>query len=77
MEQNGFSNFGGESSNKYSYIIISKSTHWLRQISRLKVFLFFAMATILFNGAEWFERFWVESYPRNSSVKLFKNLSMG
>ena len=39
-------------------LIISKSMHWLRRRSHLKVFLFLALAAILFNGAERFEQFW-------------------
>ena len=30
---------------------------WLRRRSSLKVFVFLALAAILFNGAEWFEQF--------------------
>ena len=58
MEQNGLSNFGGQSPKEHSCIIFSKSMHWLRRQSRLKVFLFLALAAILFNGAERFEQFW-------------------
>ena len=39
-------------------VFISKSMHWLRRRSGLKVFLFLALAAILFNGAEEFEQFW-------------------
>ena len=39
-----------------------------------EVFLFLALAAILFNGAEQFEQF-LESYPRNLPVKLSQNLS--
>ena len=46
--------------------------HWLRRRSRLKVFLFLALAAILFNGAERFEQF---CHLRNIPVKLFQNLS--
>ena len=55
---NGFSNFGGQSPKEPSYKIILRSMHWLRKKSRLKVFLFLALAAILFNGAERFEQFW-------------------
>ena len=48
--------------------------HWLSRRSRLKVFLFSALAAILFNGAERFEQFWY-SHLRNIPVKLFQNLS--
>ena len=34
------------------YEIILKSVHWYRRRSHLKVFLFFALAAILFSGAE-------------------------
>ena len=36
----------------YSCIITSKSIHWLRQRSRLKVILFLALATILEHSCE-------------------------
>ena len=52
------SNFGRQSPKEHSCIIFSKSMHWLRRRSRLKVFLFFTLAAILFNGAERFEQFW-------------------
>ena len=51
------SSFCRQSPKEHSCIIISKSMHWLRR-SRLKVFLFLALAAILFNGAEQFEQFW-------------------
>ena len=57
MERNGLSSFGRQSPNEHSCIIISKSMHWLRRRSGLKVFLFLALAVILFNGAERFEQF--------------------
>ena len=56
MEQNGLISFGRQSPKEH-YIIISKSMHWLRRRSRLKVFLFLVLAAILFNGAERFEQF--------------------
>ena len=58
MEGNGLSSFGRQSLKEHSCIIISKSMHWLRRRSHLKVFLFLAVAAILFNGAERFEQFW-------------------
>ena len=58
MERNDLSNFGGQSPKEHSCIIISKSMHWLRRRSRIKVVLFLALVAILFNGAERFERFW-------------------
>ena len=57
-EQNGLSNFDGQSPKEHSCIIISKSIHWLRRRSHLKVFLFLALVAILFNGAECLEQFW-------------------
>ena len=54
MERNDLSNFGGQSPKEHSCEIISKSMHWLRVRSRLKVFLLLALAAILFNGAERF-----------------------
>ena len=58
MEWNGLSNFGRGSPKEHSYIIVSKSMNWLRRRSQLKVFLFLALAAILFNGAEQFGQFW-------------------
>ena len=58
MEQNGLSNFGGQSSKEHFRILISKSMNWLRRRSCLKVFLFLALVAILFNEAKWFEQFW-------------------
>ena len=69
------SNFGTGSPKEYSCIITLKSIHWLRQRSRLKIFLFLALVAILFNEAEQFQQFYlVEGYPRNMSVKLFYNM---
>ena len=58
MEWNGLISFGRQIPKEHFCIIISKSMHWLRRRSRLKVFLFLALAAILFNGAERFEQFW-------------------
>ena len=57
-ERNGLSNFGRSLPTEPSCKIISKSMNWLRRRSHLKVFLFFAVAAILFNVAERFEQFW-------------------
>ena len=51
------SNFGKQSPKEHSCIFIPKSMHWLRRRSRLKIFLFLALAAILFKGAEPFEQF--------------------
>ena len=75
MERNRLSNFGRGSPKKPSCKIISKSRHWLRRKSRLRVFLFLALAAILFNGAERFEQILIDSHLRNIPVKLFQNLS--
>ena len=69
------SNFGIGSSKEPSCIIISESMYWLRRRSSLKVFLFLALAAILFNGAERFEHFFVNSHLKNIPVKLFQILS--
>ena len=53
----GLSNFCKQSPKEHSCIIISKSMHWLRRRSHWKVFLFLALAAILFHGAEQFEQF--------------------
>ena len=54
-ERNRLSNFNGLSPKEHSCIIISKSMNWFRRRKYLKVFLFLALAAILFNGAERFE----------------------
>ena len=70
------SNFGKGLSKEPSCKIISKSMHWLRRRSSFKVFfLFLALAAILFNGAERFEPFFVDSHLRNIHMKLFQNQS--
>ena len=58
MEHNGLNNFGRGPPKEPSCKTISKSMNWLRRRSRLKVFLFLALAAFLFNGAERFEQFW-------------------
>ena len=45
------------SGNVVPRIGIHTYTHWLWRRSHLKVFLFVALAAILFNGAEQFEQF--------------------
>ena len=50
MEQNALINFDRGLTNEHSCKICRRS--------RLKVFLFLALAAILFNGAEGFEQFW-------------------
>ena len=67
--------FGRHSPEKHSCKIISKLVHRLRRRSCLKVFLFLALAAILFNEAEPFEQFFFDSHLRNIPVKLFQNLS--
>ena len=52
VEQNDFSNFGRGSPKKYFYEIILRLVHWSRRRCHLKVFLFLALAAILFSGAE-------------------------
>ena len=74
MERNCLSNFGRGSPKKPSCKIISKSMHWLRR-SPLKVFLFLALAAILFNRAETVLAISVDGHLRNIPVKLFQNLS--
>ena len=82
MEQNGLSSFGILSPKEHSCIIISKSMNWLRRRSRLKVFLFFALAAILFNGAELLSNFGRQSPKEHSceiiskSVKRFSRKSI-
>ena len=64
----GLSNFGRGSPKEPSCKIISKSMHWLRRRSRLKVFLFLALEAILFNGAERFEQF--RQSPKKHSCEI-------
>ena len=56
-ERNHLSNFGRGLAKEHFCVIISKSVHPFSR-SHLKVFLYIALATILFNRAEWFEQFW-------------------
>ena len=58
MELNGLRNLGRGSPKEPYCKIISKLMYWLKRRSRLKVFLFLAMAAIVFNGAERSELFW-------------------
>ena len=57
MERNCLSNFGRGLPKEYSCIITSKSIPWLRQRSRLNIFLFIALVAILFKGTKRFEQF--------------------
>ena len=59
---------------KHSCIIISKSIFWFRRRSRLKVFLFLALAAILFNGAERFEQFGTQSPKEHSCIIISKSI---
>ena len=58
MERNGLSNFGRQSPKEHSCEIISKSVHQFSREVVKSLFLFIAMAAILFNVAESFEQFW-------------------
>ena len=69
------SNFGRHSPKEHSCIFFLKSMHWLRRRSRLKVFLFLALAAILFNGSERFEQFGRGS-PKEHSCEIIQNLSI-
>ena len=57
MKQNDLSKFSKGFSKEHSGEIISKSVNRFSR-SRLKVFLFIALAAILFNQAEHLEQFW-------------------
>ena len=57
METNGLSNFGRGSPKEHASVIISKSIYWIRRRGRLNVFLFLALAAILFNRVERFVQF--------------------
>ena len=53
--------------------IISKSVHLLSRRRRLKLFLFIALAAILFNRAEQFEQFCRQSPKEHSCVIISKS----
>ena len=55
---NQLSNFGRGLAKEYFCETISKSVHQFSRRSCLKLFLFIAPATILFNREERFEQFW-------------------
>ena len=74
MAQNSLSNFNRQLPKEPSCEIISKSVHRFSRRSHLKPFSIYSLAASLFKGAEPFEQFSVEGYPRNISVKLFQNL---
>ena len=57
MGQNHFENFGRGSPKEHFCEIILKSGNWPRKRCRLKVFLFLALAVILFIGVEPFYQF--------------------
>ena len=59
MERNGLSNFGRQSPKEHFCEIISKklSTHLAEEVVK-SLFLFIALAAILFNAAKLFEQFW-------------------
>ena len=54
MEPKEFSNYGRGSPEEHFCEIILKLVHWSRRRYHLKVFLFLALAAILFSGAERF-----------------------
>ena len=58
MERNGLSNFCRGSPKEPSCENYFKIDALVKEGSRLKGFLFLALAAILFNGAERFEQFW-------------------
>ena len=72
MEQNNFNNFGRQLPKEHFYEIILKLDHWPRRKCCLKVsffFFIFALAAILFSGAELFKQF-----LRGSSKRYFCKL---
>ena len=62
MEHNDFSKFGRGSPKKHFCEIILKLVHWSKRRCHLKVFLFLALAAILFSGAERFSNFCIGSH---------------
>ena len=65
-----FEQFGRGLPKKYFCIIISKSIFWFRRRSRLKVFLFLALAAMLFDGAERFLSNFGRGSPKKPSCKI-------
>ena len=59
MERNDFNYFGRGSPKKHFCEIILKSGHWPMRRCHLKVFLYLALAAILFSGAKRFKQFWL------------------
>ena len=58
MERNGLSNFGRQSPKKHSVKLFQNlSTDVAEEVVK-SIFLFIALAAILFNVAEFFEQFW-------------------
>ena len=58
MERNGLSNFGRQSPKEHSCEIIQNLSANLAEEVVKSLFLFIAIAAILFNVAESFEQFW-------------------
>ena len=69
MERNGLSNFGRGLPKKPSCKIISKSVNWLRRRNHLKVFLFLALAAILFKKRNGLSNFGRQS-PKEHSYEI-------
>ena len=72
MERNGFSNFGRQSPKEHSCEIISKSVTNLAEEVVKSIFLFIALAAILFNLAEFFEHFWLRVTQETFLCNYFK-----
>ena len=70
------SNVGGGSCEEQGSVIISKSNHWLKRRSRLKVFLFLALAAMLFNRAKRFMQFCRESPKEYSCIIISKSFKI-
>ena len=69
------SNYGGQSPKEHSCIIISKSMHWFRRRSHLKVFFIFSSDGHLVQRSGTVLAISVDIHLRNIPVKLFQNLS--
>ena len=75
MEQNHLSNFGRGSFKEHFYEIILKLRHWPTSV--VKRVFFFSSGGHFVQPSGTILAYFVEGHPRNISVKLFKNWSIG
>ena len=79
MEQNHFSNFGRESFTEHFYEIIFKLSYWPKSRCHLliKGFSIFSCGGHFVQPSITILAYLVEGEPRNISVKLLENWSLG